>query len=457
MANLQRSIGLRPAILLVVSVIVGSGVFKKVAPMAAELGSPLLILGCWAGAGLISLAGALSNAEMAGMFPDSGGEYIYYRKIYGRFFAFMYGWGNFMVMKTAAIAALAHIFGQSFCSLWGVSTAEAALLVKLVATGLILLLTWVNYRGVPFAEGVSRLLTYLMFLSVAVIVFLGLRSESGSVQHMLAGSTNPEAPELHGFGLISALTAASLGAFWGYEGWNHIGYLGEEVKDPQRTLPLALGIGTGLVILIYTVLNAVYVYVLPVDTLMQLTNQPDKIAAVEVIRQAAGWGGALFVSCLILVTTFNATNASVLMSARIFFAMARDGLFFPKAAVIHPVYQTPSMALVLQGLWSVLLVWSGSFDQLTDLLIFVSFIFYGATALGVILLRVKQPALHRPYKVIWYPFLPLFFTLFCFVLVVMTIVSQPADALTGAVLLATGLPFYYYFGRLKPQETIPES
>ncbi len=200
MANLQRSIGLRPAILLVVSVIVGSGVFKKVAPMAAELGSPLLILGCWAGAGLISLAGALSNAEMAGMFPDSGGEYIYYRNVYGRFFSFMYGWGNFMVMKTAAIAALAHIFGQSFCSLWGVGPAEAALMVKLVATGLILLLTWVNYRGVPFAEGVSRLLTYLMFLSVAVIVFLGLRSESGSVQHMLAGSTSPMAPDLQGVG-----------------------------------------------------------------------------------------------------------------------------------------------------------------------------------------------------------------------------------------------------------------
>ncbi len=258
-------------------------------------------------------------------------------------------------------------------------------------------------------------------------------------------------------GLIGALTAASLGAFWGYEGWNHIGYLGEEVNDPQRTLPLALGIGTGLVILIYTVLNAVYVYVLPVDTLMQLNSQPDKIAAVEVIRQAAGWGGALFVSCLILLTTFNATNASVLMSARIFFAMARDGLFFSKAGVIHPVYRTPSVALILQGLWSVLLVWSGSFDQLTDLLIFVSFIFYGATALGVVLLRVKQPALHRPYKVIWYPFLPLFFTFFCFMLVVMTIVSQPADALTGAALLATGVPFYYYFGRRNPQPTSPES
>ncbi|OIN60941.1 APC family permease [Arsenicibacter rosenii] len=449
MANLERSIGLRPAILLVVSVIVGSGVFKKVAPMAAELQSPLLILACWTGAGLISLAGALSNSEMAGVFSDSGGEYIYYQKIYGRFFAFMYGWGNFMVMKTAAIAALAHIFGQSVVSLPGVGTGIG---VQVLATVLILLLTWVNYRGVPFAEGLSRLLTYLMFLSVGVIIVLGLQSASGSVSHMTQVSSSGKADTLHGFGLLSALTAASLGAFWGYEGWNHIGYLGEEVKNPQRTLPLALGVGTGLVILLYTLLNAVYIYVLPVDALIQLNSRPDKIAAVEVIREAAGRGGALFVSCLILVTTFNATNASILMSARIFFAMARDRLFFPDAAHIHPVYRTPSMALLLQGGWSILLVWSGSFDQLTDLLIFVSFLFYGATSLGVIILRYKQPALYRPYRVPGYPVIPAFFTFFCAVLVGMTVLSQPADALTGAGLLATGIPFYLYFGR----QTHPE-
>ena len=445
MSKLERTIGLRPAILLVVSVIVGSGVFKKVAPMSAELQSPLLVLGCWVGAGLISLAGALSNAEMAGMFPNSGGEYIYFQKVYGRFFAFIYGWGNFMVMKTAAIAALAHIFGQSFVSLFHLQEQHTALAVKLIATGLIAFLSWVNYRGVPFAEGLSRTLTYLIFLSVAVIVGLGIQADTGSLANLTTPSAHFDQERLQGIGLVSALTVASLGAFWGYEGWNHIGYLGEEVKNPQRNLPLALGVGTGIVIGLYTLLNAVYTYVLPIDTLIQLNSQPDRIAAVEVVRQAAGWGGALFISCLILVTTFNATNASILMSARIFYAMARDQLFFRAAATIHPRFKTPSVSIVLQGLWSVLLVWSGSFDQLTDLLIFVSFIFYGSTALGVIILRYTQPDLVRPYRVIGYPLVPALFCLFCGLLVVSTIISQPREALVGLALLATGVPFYWFW------------
>lgn len=447
MTKLERTIGLRPAILLVVSVIVGSGVFKKVAPMSAELQSPLLVLGCWVGAGLISLAGALSNAEMAGMFPNSGGEYIYFQKVYGRFFAFIYGWGNFMVMKTAAIAALAHIFGQSFVSLFHLQEQNTALAVKLIATGLIAFLSWVNYRGVPFAEGLSRTLTYLIFLSVAVIVGLGINAETGSLANLTTPSAHFDHERLQGVGLVSALTVASLGAFWGYEGWNHIGYLGEEVKNPQRNLPLALGVGTGIVIGLYTLLNAVYTYVLPIDTLIQLNSQPDRIAAVEVVRQAAGWGGALFISCLILVTTFNATNASILMSARIFYAMARDQLFFRAAATIHPRFKTPSVSIVLQGLWSVLLVWSGSFDQLTDLLIFVSFIFYGSTALGVIILRFTQPDLVRPYRVIGYPLVPALFCLCCGLLVVSTIISQPREALVGLGLLATGVPFYWFWQR----------
>lgn len=447
MASLERTIGLRPAILLVVSVIVGSGVFKKVAPMSAELQSPLLVLGCWVGAGLISLTGALSNAEMAGMFPNSGGEYIYYQKVYGRFFAFIYGWGNFMVMKTAAIAALAHVFGQSFVSLLNVSDQTRDLAVKGIATGLIVFLSWVNYRGVPFAEGLSRLLTFLMFLSVLVIVVLGLNADSGSWANLTTPSEHFDTGRLQGLGLINALAIASLGSFWGYEGWNHIGYLGEEVTNPQRNLPLALGLGTGLVIVIYTLLNAIYTYVMPIDALMALNDQPDRIAAVEVVRQAAGWGGALFVSCLILVTTFNATNASILMSARIFFAMARDRLFFRMAATIHSDYKTPSVSIILQGIWSVLLVWSGSFDQLTDLLIFVSFIFYGSTALAVIILRFTQPELHRPYRVVGYPVVPALFCLFCLVLVVSTMLSQPREALIGLGLLATGVPFYWVWNR----------
>ncbi len=443
MTKLSRTLGLRSAILLVVSGIIGSGVFKKVAPMAAELGSPLLVLACWIMAGLISLAGALTYAEMAGMFPQSGGEYVYFKKVYGRLFAFMYGWGAFTVMRTATIAALSYIFGQSLIALTGSGGQPVEITVKCIATALIAFLSWINYRGVSFAEGLSRILIYLVFVAVAIIAVLGFQSESGSMNNLTQSAqehvTNPNRS------LLGSLVVASLGAFWGYEGWNQIGYIGEEIKNPQRSLPIALGVGTSIVVGIYVLLNTVYLYVLPIDALAHLASTPGKIAAVEVVRQAAGWAGATFISILILVTTSNSTNASILMPARIFYAMASDGLFFKSVAIIHPRYKTPSVAILLQGLWSGVLVWSGSFDQLTDMLVFASFIFYGATALGVILLRHKQPDLHRPYRVIAYPLVPVFFCCCCALLVVMTLINQPREALTGLGLIATGLPFYWFW------------
>lgn len=455
MTRLARSLDLRSATLLVVSGIVGSGVFKKVAPMAAELGSPLLVVGCWVAAGLVSLTGALTYAEMAGMFPQSGGEYVYFRNVYGRLFAFLYGWGAFTVMRTATIAALAHIFGQSLVSLAGLSGESVEFTVKSIATVLILGLSLINYRGVTVAEGLSRALIYLTFGGVALIAFLGFDAESGSLTN-LTQAVSRSTVTTTGGSLLGSLVVASLGAFWGYEGWNQIGYIGEEVKNPQRNLPIALSVGTSIVIGIYVLLNVVYVYVLPIDTLIQLANAPGKIAAVEVVRQAAGWAGATFISILILITTSNSTNASILMPARVFYAMARDGLFFKSVAIIHPRFKTPSMAILLQSAWAVVLVWSGSFDQLTDMLVFASFIFYGATGLGVLLLRRKQPERFRPYRVIGYPVVPLFFLGCCLLLVVMTLINQPREALTGLGLILTGLPFYWFW-RNRPGESSVEN
>ena len=454
MNKLARTIELRPAILLVVSGIVGSGVFKKAAPMAAELGSPLLVVACWVVAGLISLTGALTYAEMAGMFPQSGGEYVYFKKIYGRLFAFLYGWGAFAVMRTATIAALAHIFGQSLISLTGLQGESVEFAVKGVATLLITVLSLLNYRGVTFAEGFSRALIYLTFAAVAIIAFIGFRAETGSFTNLTQAIPKPTATS---HTLLGSLVAASLGAFWGYEGWNQIGYIGEEVKNPQRNLPIALGVGTSIVIAIYVLLNVVYVYVLPISTLADLASVPGKIAGVEVVRQAAGWIGATFISVLILVTTSNSTNASILMPARVFYAMARDGLFFKSAAIIHPRYKTPSVAILLQSVWSVVLVWSGSFDQLTDMLVFASFIFYGATALGVILLRYKQPVLVRPYRVVGYPIVPAFFCCCCALLVCMTLINQPREAITGLGLIATGLPFYWFWRKRSAEATVEDA
>lgn len=456
MSKLTPQIGLRAATILVVSVIVGSGVFKKIAPMSAELGSPLLVILCWVFAGLISLAGALSTAEMASMFPDSGGEYAYFQKIYGRFFAFLYGWGNFTVIKTASIAALAYIFAQSFNSLIPLPTSnlDFTLLginildnisIKILASVLIILLSYLNFRGIIFAESLSSILTYTMFGAVLLFIIFGLSSEQGSFQNLTQKSINFDETKLQGWGILKAMMIASLGAFWGYEGWNHIGYIGEEVKNPQRNLPLALGVGTGIVILIYVLLNIVFVYILPIDFFIKLNLLPNKIAAIEVANIISGSSGMFFVACLILVTTLNATNSTIMMSARIFYAMARDQLFFKKAASIHPLFKTPDVALFIQSIWSILLVWSGSFDQLTDMLVFASFIYYGSTALGVIILRIKNPEIERKYKVIGYPFVPIFFVLFCVLLLFVTVFNQPYEALIGIGLIATGIPFYWFW------------
>ena len=456
MEVLKPKIGVSTATFLVVSVIIGSGVFKKLAPMSQELGSPLLVILCWVVAGLISLAGALSTAEMVSMFPNSGGEYFYFQKVYGRFFSFMYGWASFTVIKTASIAALAYIFAQSLTSLFplpimgdsirflGIAITQA-LFIKLVASLLIIALTLLNYRGAQFATKLSTVLTYLMLISIVAFLAIGFGSSQGSIANITTTSQLPNAPDLHGFSLLKALFVASLGAFWGYEGWNGIAYIGEEIKNPKRNLPLALGIGTLIVMTAYVLLNIVFLYILPIDYFIQLT--PNKIAAVEVAGKLGGNIGMVLVASLIVVTTLNATNSTILTSARMMYAMARDKLFFYKAANVHPKYNTPDIALFIQAFWAIALVFSGSFDQLTDMLIFASFIFYGSTALGVIILRVKHPEYERKYKVIGYPFVPGLFLLFCATLFVITILNKPYEAIWGLSLIATGFPVYWYLNR----------
>ena len=288
--TLKPKIGLHSATFLVVSVIIGSGVFKKIAPMAETLGSPFLVLACWVIAGLISLFGALSTAELVSLFPNSGGEYHYFQKIYGRFFAFLYGWSSFAVIKTAAISALAYIFAQSVNSFIPLPGPYG---IQVLASVLVVLLTWLNYRGVSDAERLSRWLTYGMLVGIFGLVIWGFASPVGAVTNFTSTSS------LSGWALIKALMVASLGAFWGYEGWNNIGFIGEEVEQPRRNLPRALALGTGIVILSYVALNVVFVYVLPLSAFVSMASHPNQIAAVEVARSIGGILGAYLVLSLI--------------------------------------------------------------------------------------------------------------------------------------------------------------
>lgn len=458
--SLHKTITRWPAILLVVSAIIGSSVFKKIAPMADALKSPGLILSCWIIAGLLSLIGALCTAELAAMMPGAGGEFVYFKKIYGRFFAFLYGWGNLTVMKSATIAALAYIFSESFQGLFGIQTYNLTALgtlgnnltVKLIASTLIIALSYVNHRGVVFGEKLSRYLIAAIIVIILGFCLAAISSPHGNAEHFAA---RPEAPQ--GWPLVAAFFAAALSAFWGYEGWNTIGYLGEEVKNPQKNIPLALGIGTCTVIVLYLMVNAAYIYIMPVNQLAAIHQQLNTIAAVEVARLISGTTGAVILSCLILLTTFTCTNSTILMSSRILYAVARDGMFFSGAGKIHPKYQTPSKAIRWQCVLAILLLWSGNFDQLTDLLIFASFIFYGATAFGVIVMRYKEPETFRPYRVIGYPVLPVIFSLFCLTLVMVTIIRQPVQAITGLTLIFSGIPVYLYFSRLNQKKNLNEN
>ena len=455
-SQLNRSLGLRLAIIVVMGNIIGSGVYKKVAPMAAELHSPGWVLICWLLGGIITLMGALSNAEIASMLADTGGEYAYYKKIYGRFFSFLYGWSNFAAIKTAAVASIAYVFAQSLHSIvhlppllasWadiniaGVFYPFAGFNVKLTAIALVLILTWVNTTGLKTGAGLSTALMLLVLAGITLIVVLGLSSAEANVPAAFHLETTNAAPVT-----MSAVFTAMLAAFWAYEGWNSVGMLGGEIKNPHRNVPLSITIGLLLVIALYFLVNMTYLSVLPTSNMEQVHAANNTIAAVEAVKVFAGSTGVFLISLLILATTLGCTHATILSNARTYYAMAKEKVFFSKVAELNAA-KVPGNALWCQGIWACLLVLSGTFDQLTDMLIFAAFIYYGATTLGVFILRKKMPDAPRPYKVWGYPVVPALFIIFCVLLVGNTLIERPREAGIGLTLILLGVPFYWWFRR----------
>ncbi len=460
--QLSKSLGLRLVIVVVIGNIIGSGVYKKVAPMAAELHSSGWVLVCWILAGIISLFGSLCNAEVAGILADTGGEYAYYKKIYNRFFAFMFGWSLFTIIQTAAISALAYVFAQSLHnivhlpavlpSLAGFNLFEtfypfADLNVKLAAILLIILLTWINARGIKTGAGVSTAILILVFGGILTIIGFGLASEQSQLSRITMPTDNNTAVS------ASAVFTAMLAAFWGYQGWAAIGYIGGEIKDAKRNIPRGITIGVLTIIALYLLVNTTYLSLLSVDQLQAIYTAGNQIAAVEAVRSFWGGNGALFISILIMLTTLGCTNATILASCRPYYAMAKEGLFFRSVAELN-TKNAPAVSLVYQGTWACLLVMSGTFDQLTDMIIFAVFIYYGATTLGVFILRRKMPDAVRPYKVWGYPVVPAIVILFCVALVFNTVFSRPREAGIGLVLMLTGVPFYYWFKSRNQQTDI---
>jgi APA family basic amino acid/polyamine antiporter len=450
--NLSRTLGLGYVIIFVVANIIGSGVYKKIAPMAAELHSSVWILMAWIVGGIITLFGALSNAEVAGLLADTGGEFVYLKKIYNRFFAFIYGWSLFTVIQTATISSLAYVFAQSLNSIVPLPEIFSSLQsftiggvffpfqdfgVKLTAILLILLLTFLNITGLKSGAGASRAILFLVFAGLLSIVLFGLTSKVPRPENFMNMS------ELSTKGVtISSFYTAMLAAFWAYQGWVSVGFIGGEVKNPNRNIPKGIVMGVFVVILIYLLVNVTYLLLLSIPQLEQIHAAGNQIAAVEAVRSFWGSGGVLFISLLILLTTLGCTNASILTGARPYYAMSREGLFFSGIGKLNKA-NVPGNSLLWQGIWASVLVLSGTFDQLTDMIIFAVFIFYGATTLGVFILRKKMRDTHRPYKVWGYPFVPAIFIIFCIGLFVNTIATRPREAAIGLVLILLGIPVYW--------------
>lgn len=451
--NLVRTLGLGYVVIFVVANIIGSGVYKKIAPMAAELHSSIWILMAWIVGGIITLFGALSNAEVAGLLADTGGEFVYLKKIYNRFFAFLYGWSLFTVIQTATISSLAYIFAQSLNSIIHVPEVLSSMQhftiggvffpfedfgVKLIAIFLILFLTGLNISGLKSGAGTSKAIMLLVFAGLFLIVFFGLNSVTTKpANFMNVGELTS------GTVTLSSFFTAMLAAFWAYQGWVSVGFIGGEIKDAKRTIPKGIVMGVFVVIFIYLLVNVTYLSLLSIPQLEQVHAAGNQIAAVEAVRSFWGTGGVLFISLLILVTTLGCTNASILTGARPYYAMARERLFFKGIGKLNNA-NVPGNSLLWQGIWASVLVLSGTFDQLTDMIIFAVFIFYGATSLGVFILRRKMPDAHRPYKVWGYPFVPAIFILFCIGLFFNTIITRPREAAIGMILILSGIPVYLF-------------
>jgi APA family basic amino acid/polyamine antiporter len=441
----------------------------KPAVMARQLGSPWLLMGVWLLAGLVSMIGALVNAEVGTRLPHTGGQYVYFKEMYGDFFAFIAGWASFIVINTASVAAIAYVFADYsgyFFHLPRLShELETGVVwhlpylgdvfplenigVKLLAIGIIVLITWVNHLSVSIS---SKFQVAFMVLKVGVLLLLScwlLFSGKGSWQHFSAATLWPEKS---GWQLAAAIAAATSGALAAFDGWNNLGMVAGEIKNPQRSITRGLIMGLGVCIAVYFLVNLAYLYMLDIHE-MSLSE----LVASDSLERAIGYGGGAIIALLVMLSTLGALNANLMPCARVSFAMGRQGHFFKWVGQVHPKWQTPSNALWLHAAWCSLFIMTGSFDMLTDLFVFTTWIFYGFAGFGIFVLRKKQGAGFTGFKMPGYPVLPLVFVVFALFYFCMTIYSDisayahgsshTVNSLLGLSLLLLGVPFYFVFKR----------
>jgi basic amino acid/polyamine antiporter, APA family len=448
--TLVRGLSLLDSVLLLISGIIGSSIFLTAKDIAAPLPQPVLFLLVWVLGGLVSLCACFAFAELGSMFPDSGGQYIYLREAYGDLIAFLYGWMLFAVANGGTIAALsvasAAYAGQvfPFASQERIVFIVAGITVTrahLLGLALIAVLTYVNVVGLRWGALLQNVSTWTKFVAMAGFVVLGFAFGKGNWSNFQA----------HGIGLtmglsptqlISAMGVGLIAVFWAYDGWVYITWVAGEVKEPRRNVPLAMVLGVISVGIIYMAMNVTYIYALPLKEIAAHETIAHAAAMVLFSPRAAGW-----LALMIAVSCFSAAATCTLSGARVYMAMAQDGVFFRSMARIHPKWRTPAFSLIGQGLWSAALTISGRYDQLYTYVIYGMVLSYTLTVIGMFLLRWKRPDIPRPYRCTGYPWLPAIYVLIGAAWTLNTIITRPTEAFWGTAIVLVGVPGYLYWKR----------
>ncbi len=431
---------------------IGSGIFIVAADIARQTESPGLMMTTWAVTAVLTLMAALSYGELAAAMPRAGGQYVYLREAYGPLFGFLYGWTLFLVIQTGTLAAVAVAFAKFTGILipwfaeeryvfqagqFSVSTQQV------LGIGVLVLLTWVNTRGLRTGALVQNVFTLAKVGALLGLIGVGLYYRNPEA--VRGNFSNFWGDTAWGWTPVKMVGVAMVGALFSSDAWSNVTFTGEEVRNPKRNLPLALGVGASVVLLLYLLTNYAYLNLLPFHAIQTAAEDRVGTAAVEVVLGAKA---VAVMAVAIMVSTFGCMNGMILAGARVYYAMARDGLFFRKVARIDPKRHTPVTSLVVQCVWACLLTLSGTYSDLLDYVIFAVLLFYILTITGLFVLRWRKPEMPRPYRVIGYPVVPAVYIAAASLIEIVLLLYKPNYTWPGLIIVLLGIPvFYFWRGR----------
>jgi APA family basic amino acid/polyamine antiporter len=433
--RLPRTLGPWSAAAILVGVTIGSGIFRVPAQIAATLGTPGAFLLVWVLGGLITLTGALAIAELAGMFPRSGGILAYLHEAHGAFPAFLFGWAELTVIRASAIGAISTIFAEYL----GRFIDLTPMGVRYVAATLIFLIALLNYLGITFASALMNVTTILKYGALAGLALFAFGAGDGNFANFTTTTTTTAVG-------ASALLTALVSVMWTYDGWSNLSFVGGEVKDPDRNLPRALLLGVAAIVVIYLLVNAAYLYLVPVS---EMAGVPLVAAEAASRIPMFGLAGAAIISGVVMLSTFGSVNGSIMTGPRVFFAMSDRGLFFPIMSRVSPRFQTPSVAIWLAAALGIGYVLQNDFAALADRFVLGVWPFYALAVLGVFTLRKRRPDAHRPYRTWGYPFTPALFLLASIAMVANAFITDPKNTGVTFAIIGAGIPVYFVWNAMR--------